>query len=121
MKFRGTDIWAFWQAWPVGNNWFHEDYETEIEGDSGCLLDPNTRYDGGSLGVLCWQHSPQGDVETLRIGTKTLRRSLDYSFEEVLKAWLKTQTTTSFVIEVPNDQSKAFKTLMTEKGWKVLK
>lgn len=119
-KAIGADILSFYDAWPMGREWYHDDCDIEITGDEGeHLLDPTKKYDLDDFGTICWQGD--GDCpERLEVGGSNLVvEGFGLEFGYVLRAWLKATNNSTFSITVPKDQVEALKALAKERGWKL--
>ena len=66
MKATGAEIWAFYQEWPPGGNWYHDEYaEPIVDDDAGetCVLKPTAKYDLADFGVMVWQGGDAAPTE----------------------------------------------------------
>ena len=103
MKALGSEIMAFYEAWPVGDDWYQEDgYEPD---DDGKLpLDPSKSYDVEDvLGYFAWQ------------GNGKMPKTL--LVEDVFAAWRGDKRPYTVLLS-PEDAEK-FKALCAEHGWEV--
>lgn len=98
MKAKGSEIIEFWQAWPMGEHWWIEDYEINVEDDTGIILDPSKTYDLDSFGVLVYQGPAASGPDEPRV-----------SFETEFKKWKKTRNRTDFIVSVPNEFAVSFR------------
>lgn len=116
MKVRGADLKAFYEAWPLGEGWAHEDGEVEDLD----RLDPVALYDiDEALGGLWWQGSYDECPEVVEIGG--IRLKVDtMTFARIYKAWQKSHTTTRLVVDVPNEAVEAVRAFVAQQKGKVL-
>lgn len=109
MKATGAEIWAYWQAWPAGDDWYIDDYDINVEAESGvCLIDPASKYDLDDLGSLYFQGK----------GAERDRRD-PVSIKSSFLAWKKAQTHTSLAVTLPKTDIDEFTALCKQRGWKV--
>lgn len=120
-KATGADITRFYDSWPMGADWYHDDTTIEITGDEGeNLLDPVTKYDLDDFGSIIWQGSGPVPVKLVIEGVAIQNPDQGWiSFAQVFKAWQKGDTTCTVCLTVPKDQVEALKALAKERGWKV--
>lgn len=129
MKFIGAQIKQFWDAWPMGKDWYHDGAEISFEdespsGDSyAWALEPASKYDSTLLGGIFWQGG-FNDVpsrvdlgEGVSVAVDVDSGSVD--FGRALSAWLKAQKVAVVVVEVHKEQLDEFKALCKARGWKV--
>ena len=81
MKALGAEIIEFYQNNWVGDDWYYEDTDCEIqiEDEFGRIaILPSEKYDLGKFGVVCWQGAgiPPNGYE-------------DFTFERAFKQWKK--------------------------------
>lgn len=108
----GADIVAFAKAWPPGANWSYEpaggvDYLDDCS--------PSRIYSADELGLICWagRGVPQG-------GPPELQYDDAYNLADWLAVWLRGQTTTRLVIEVPTERLNALRTFLAGIGGSTL-
>lgn len=107
MKVLGQDLIDFWKEWPPGPDVYVDDAEFGesvkgilcLEQGDGAAVDPTKKY--GLSGYLGWQG--KGDEPA----------DFDDDLESVFKKWLKKKTTTTLVIEVPNEAVENLKAMIT--------
>jgi hypothetical protein len=112
-KATGAEIWDFWQnGWP-GDNWFIDDYEVDVEGADGCLLEMGKKYDLVDLGTIYWQGDGDPPDEAPHYGRDGLEVSKWYAW------WKRKQTTTTFSVTIPKTQEGEFKKVCKAYAWRV--
>jgi len=116
MKINGTDLSAFYEAWPLDDCWYHEGGEDELDPSD---LDPDTKYDLDEvLGSLCYQGG--GDAPpTIKIGGRQVKTSLDRFWSAAFKAWQASESTTRLVVEIPKDCAQRILDLVKMLGGKI--
>lgn len=114
MKATGQEIWEFWQAWPMGDDWYVSDAEIEVidEASEGCALEMATKYDVDAMGYLCWQGK----------GDEPRPPPWGETFADAFKKWRKQKTTVTLVVEVAREKADALTAAIKEQwGAKVSK
>jgi hypothetical protein len=116
-KALGADILAFYEAWPMGDDWCHEqdDGETAITDDLGLpAIDPAAEYDLRKIGPICWQgRDPFGCGALLR--GQEVGRTLSFASE--FRKWQAQQTHVSLVLRVPKEQEAEALEIAKARGW----
>ena len=107
-KATGAEIQAFYEAWPPGDGWYHDDSIETHNGEGGWILEPTTKYDLDDLGTINWQ----GDRKAAPDGERTI------NFGSWFKLWKKEQTTTLVVVTVSKDEVDALLAYCKTQGWK---
>jgi len=114
MKALGKDILDFYEAWPPGTDWCIDYVEEYLLGeDSELRLEPERRYQTEDFGLICWQglgEPPKGTPA---------RGDLSCPFTTWYKAWKKSQTSASAVVEVPHEKREVFEAWCKAEGLKV--
>jgi len=124
-KTTGAELIAFYKAWPVGPDWYHDDGFFEEEEDGTITgVDPEETFEEPrareALGYLCWQ-GPGNCPSSIEVNGTRIRVPEDWSgpdIFEVFKVWVGCQQTLRVVLK-PEDVKK-FKALCAEHGWEVL-
>jgi hypothetical protein len=117
MKATGAEIMAFYAAWPVGGDFYHDDgYETDNDGNLS--LDPAEEYDvGEAIGYLAWQGDGK-QPKSIEINGVKVRIPSDWtgpSAEDVFKAWRGDKR--AHVVMLEPAQVAEFKAVCAERGW----
>lgn len=123
--FTGSQIKQFYDAWPMGDDWYHAGSDFEFfDEDEKFILDLAQKYYGYELGEVCWQGAGPVPYQ-LRIGDYTVRVEESFSgsidFQTVLKVWLHQQTHDRIVADVPKDKVREFLQMCESHGWSVVK
>lgn len=133
MKATGAEIWAFYQEWPPGDSWYHDDYVEPIVDDGKgetCVLDLAKKYTVEDFGVMVWQggvgKKPEADerAAALRIGSYSESgpsASAHIPFEWWFKRWKKSETSAQVVLVCPNEKIEALRAFCAEQGIKEAK
>lgn len=122
MKAKGADIIAFYQEWPMGDSWYHEDALIEMaENGDVTNVNPSEKYDVNEmLGYL--SPSDTDDVEPIQIGTSRIKVNEDGDIVPIFRAWMKHRAVATFVVEVPRgEETEKFLAIIASHGWKVSK
>jgi hypothetical protein len=133
MKATGAEIMAFYAAWPVGGDFYHDDgYETDNDGNLS--LDPAEEYDvGEAIGYLAWQGDGK-QPKSIEINGVKVRIPSDWtgpSAEDVFKAWRGDKRAhvvmlvfkawrgdkRAHVVMLEPAQVAEFKAVCAERGW----
>ncbi|QIG74000.1 hypothetical protein PP935_gp225 [Rhizobium phage RHph_N34] len=90
MKIKGAELTLFLETgWPQPEDHYYWDHDLFVDRDNGDP-DPEVTYDTDELGPIFYQ-GPDPDP--------TGKDGLDLA--KLIRKWRKTQTTESFVVEVP--------------------
>lgn len=129
MKFTGAQIKQFWDAWPMGKDWYHDGAEISFEAESSSgdsyawALEPAGKYDSNHLGGIFWQGEFTCAPSRLELGEGvSVPVDVDsgsVEFGRALSAWLKAQKVAVVVVEVHKEQLDEFKAVCKTRGWKV--
>lgn len=124
MKVLGADLLAFYQEWPMGDDWYHDDgdYEGDTEGHL-VGVDPAGKYDlEMAIGAILWQGSSAVpsfiEVNGKRVPVKQWS---DYDYEVSLpalfRAWKSTRV--SLVVTLEGEHEAALREFVAGLGGKV--
>jgi len=116
MKAKGIDLINFWNAWPPGPDWCVEDC-CVVDREDGvlCLTDnvgnpsepvqPDEKYE--VFGWLAWQG--KGDAPS----------KINPDFANILRKWKKAKTTTTLIVDVPNEKVEEAMRYLASIGGKI--
>lgn len=123
MKVLGADLLAFYEAWPMGPDWYHDGGDAEAGVETLVGINPTAKYDlEGALGVILWQG--RGDVPACieingkRVGTKVSDWSYEVSLPALFRAW-KSTTTISAVVTLEGEHEAALREFVAARGGKI--
>ena len=126
MKATGAEIWAFYVAWPPGDDWYHDDYSTAITDDGtgeDCVLDLKEKYELSEFGNVCWQGYGKAVPEDLMAVAKKhgdlMGGNVWIPFEWWFRRWKGEQATETFVVTVKKEDVEAFRELCKQHKWKI--
>jgi hypothetical protein len=121
VRIKGADLIRFFEEWPPGEGGFYDDCPVAGAADGSFRwidgyddydyelaprIDPAKTYKV-AYGELGWQGEGPPPAEWTDDLTAWIKR------------WLKAQTTTALVVDVPNGEVEAFRAMCKERGWKV--
>jgi len=119
MNATGAQILAFYKAWPMGDDWYHEDGFINSEEDHN--LDLQVEYDlDDAIGTLLWQGEgkPPSHIQINghRVGTDRDDEFLD--LVAAFKAWQGDDVVV--IIQLPPGEVEALEKVCAERGWSKL-
>lgn len=119
LRALGAEIRAFYDAWPMGDEWYHDDDTcTDERGD--WILNPDEEYSvDDALGIILWQGSGPAPRTVTVNGTPCMTTggwgdSLDPS--EVFLAW-RGDRSPGIMIRLTDEQLAELAAFFTQKGW----
>jgi hypothetical protein len=124
MKATGAEIWAFYQEWPPGEDWYHDDYATPITDDETsetCVLDLTKKYEVSDFGNMVWQGSgevPRDIAEAARRYGDLKGMATWIPFEWWFRRWKKTKTSSILIVDCPSDKLEELSTFLKRHGIK---
>lgn len=123
--FTGSQIKQFYDAWPMGDDWYHDGCCVEFFDKDGNFVQAlDQEYYGYELGEVCWQ-GDRPAPKLLWFGDYSIRVEESFSgsidFQTVLKAWLYQQTYVRTIVDVPKAEVQEFLQMCESRGWRVVK
>jgi hypothetical protein len=119
MKATGAELMAFYEAWPMGSDWYHED-GTDVDDEGNLILDATAEYDVEEvIGFLCWQGD--GNLpSSIQINDIKVRvyPSDGPRVEDVFRAWRGDAI--GYVVRVKASEAQDLRDLCAIRGWELL-
>lgn len=99
--FLGADILAYYNEWPLGEDWYRDSDEGDIH-DMTELV-PDRMYDGSRLGVAV-RNVPTFDDDDV------------YELADLIEEWLRSREGANHLVWVPRDKRDAFMAALAQCG-----
>lgn len=119
MKALGAEIIAFYKAWPVGSDFYHEESIITEDGDGSVTsIDPVEEYDVyEALGYFVWQG--KGDMPPfIKVNGIQIRCPEEGPpTDTVFKAWRGDKR--PFTVVLSPEEGEKFKAVCAEHGWEI--
>jgi len=119
MKVLGAELQAFYVAWPLGGDWYHEDGDLGIDEQGRLVLELAKRYNiDRALGCVEWQGSGGPPLYVDINGIRVLTDSVAF-LPEVFEAWSRDQVIVA--VNLPAAQFDKLAKFAQECGWELIR
>jgi len=118
MNATGAEINAFYEAWPMGKDWYHDDNMIDVDDQGKGLLEESVEYDvDDMIGILCWQGSGEVPhyIEINGVKVTCQHRGEGPMPSECFKVWRGDSRVHSVLLRP--DQVERFNQIKKEEGW----